>query len=487
MKKMINRRRIIPLVVLAIAAASCLDNSYRGYEEIAEKKFALPLDVHVALGTPFTRGSGAIDSLENFADKEFLVWAFNSDTLNPSTKDTIDYSLPREQDTLNCLIDGYPATIEKGASAIAKWKGGRRFFYPRAELSSVKYDFFAAFLDGIDIQSRDAFSDHIELRAEIDGSNDILTAKAPLPTLNGVPKEYAFSYRSAYEGLIPEFTMNHNTVRIDFVVKPGIASGNTSPVIVDSVILQARPDVVIIPAAKDTSKIGVEFRSDRKKFLHLTDVGGRKLMPDTLRIVDGAQDPVMAKREQKAKTHQLGGGFFVSPENYYLLRMRLHEPEHSEAFQDRGIIEDTVRLVDRTAMFKQGGRYVVNMTIYGERDVYFTVRLVPWAEGGSFVIDPDAESELIELQVVAADIEMAVGETVKIEPRIMINMVPTVLKEVVYSYRSLDRAIASVDSSTGEVTGLSPGETWIMITASRSAVGDLYGGNGIRVIKVKVN
>lgn len=480
---MMNKSKLpISLLSALLLLLGCEDKSYRGYEESFEA-YSPSLTVHVAVGDPsaMTKGTGPMDIVKDFAGKEVHVWAFSRDTL-------ADYTVTREQDTLNCLVDGYPAMLD-GVNTIAKWQGGKKFFYPRLEYSTVKFDFFAAFMDGSEFDVR-RYQDRIELDSSIDGSQDILTAKAKLPVLDTGEKkdtaDYAFSYLSAEKGDIPIFKMDHGTVRIDLVVKPGIVSGNTSRVVVKEATLRSRTDITVIPAAKDTSLIGVRFKDDSPfAALLLTEDDGSRLKEYTLRLIDGA-DPA-ALEKQAAAVHHLGAGFFVSPESRYLLTLLLHEPDHSDGYVDRDPIDNVVRLTAPDAEFRQGNRYVVNMTVFGERDIYYTVSMVPWSTSGSFVIDQDLDSELIEMMIDAPDLELTAGESVTLEPKILMEGLPVTLKGVSFNFESQDSSVASVISDTGVVNAHNPGTTMITIAAVRPPAGDFPGGSGVKTIKVKVD
>ncbi len=476
---------LIWTLAAAALAAGCEDNSYRGYEENYESYFPA-LTVHVAVGDPsaMTRGTGPMDIVKDFAGKEVHVWAFVRDSL-------ADYTVTREQDSLNCLIDGYPAVLD-GVNTIAKWREGRKFYYPRKEYCTVKYDFFAAFLDGAPFQVR-RYEDRIELDAAIDGSRDILTAKAGLPVFeNGEDKQkldtawYAFSYLSAEKGDMPVFTMDHGTVRIDLVLIPGISTGNTSRVVVKEATLRSRTDITVVPAAKDSSLTGVYFKEESPyKALPLTEEDGSALKEYTLRILDSA-DPEAAEK-QAAAVHQLGAGFFVSPEKKYILNMLLHEPDHGEGYTDREPIDNVVRLTSPDATFLQGRRYVVRMTVFGERDIYYTVSLAKWEDSGSFVIDQDADSELIEMMIAADDVTLEVGDTTALSPRIIMGGAPVHRDDVTFSFESLDPDVAGVDESGGEITALAPGTARIVITATRPPAGDFPGSCAVKTIYVTVN
>jgi len=468
--------------VILVALTGCRDDSYRGYEEDFSV-YSPSMAVMVAVGDPsLTKGTGPIDYLEDFTGKEVNVWAFSRDSL-------ADYTYTRSRDSLTCLVDGFPALLD-GMNSVTKWKDNARFYYPKLELSTNKYDFFAAFLDDAEFSTRRS-TDRIELDVKIDGSQDLLISKARLP-LNkiGNVKEYAFSYLSAAEGDIPIFTMHHQLVRLDVMIKPGISVSKVSRVVVCNASLLSRTDAVMTVAAKDSSELKTIFREDSPYAnLALSEDDGSELRPDTLDVIQG--DPMIDSTQalQLERTHRLGAGFFVSPENSYILTITLHEPDHQEGYVDREPIENLVRLKAADKSFLAGNHYVVTMTIYGERDIFYNVTLQPWSNGGGFIIDPDQDSELIEMTIAADDQTLHVGESAQLSPKVILSTngsgVPQDRDDVSYEFESCDPSLVSV-SEEGEVKALAVGETYVIIRASREALGSLDAGVGVKAIKVNV-
>ena len=390
-------KTIIRLLVGAALACACQDNSYRGYEFSAEL-FNHSEPVSVAVGSPrnMSKGTGPVDELEDFAGKEVHVWAFNRDTVN--------YLVDRQTDSLVCLLDGAPAYLT-GVSSYARWRGGRKYYYPNRENTTARFDFFAAFLDleggDIDPANVERYPDSVRVRMKIDGSQDIMVSKAGLPIeIGGDYKDYAFSYLSAEEGDFPIFTMNHTLVKVDLVVRPGITPGKHSRVRVMSASLESLTDATITVASTDSSKLGTRFLNSNRGDLLLTEEGGEPLVPYTMTIIDGDPDddePGGAQYQQTAATHKIGAGFFVAPDTEYILRITLFEPDHDGdgGYEQREPVDNKIALA-RGGGFLPGHRYVVTMTIYGDRDVYTKITLVPWDASGSFILDPDAASELEE-------------------------------------------------------------------------------------------
>ena len=108
---------ISALVLAAMSAVACRDDSYRGYEVLLERQ----REVRVAVGDPtIVRGSGPVDALASLDGKELFVWAFNRDM----------HDFRKGEDNLYCLIDGHAAILD-GSSSLTTWKGDdAEYFYP---------------------------------------------------------------------------------------------------------------------------------------------------------------------------------------------------------------------------------------------------------------------------------------------------------------------------------------------------------------------
>ena len=162
---------------------------------------------------------------------------------------------------------------------------------------------------------------------------------------------------------------------------------------------------------------------------------------------------------------------------------------YGDGILSRQPVEAIVRLASGES-FQQGCRYQVVMTVYGEYAIFMDVQQVPWYSAGLFILDKDADSELIELNVTADDLSLNVGESGTIEPKLLFtsvegDMVVMERDDVAFGFMSQNPGIASVDAETGEVKAVSKGTTHIYVTAIRYDHGEAA-GMGQCAVKVTV-
>ena len=465
-------RNLIRLIISAALLYACTDDSYRGYE-VNFAEYDPPMDVNIAVGDP-TKGTGPKDKYSSLNGREVFVWAMSRDSL-------ADWTIRRTTDSLTCLVDGYPAVLDSNDN-VARWKDGRRFFYPCKEFSTYKFDFFAVYLDGADT-TQYRFPDKVELHTKIDGSQDIMISKARLPIkeADNTPKDYAFSYLSAVDGDYPIFTMNHALVRIDLQVRPGITRGFSRQVVISEATLSSREDAIITVASKNAEGVAVTFPENGSyKDMLLTMDDGSKFVEDTLKTIMGDPNDEETISKQLEMTHKIGSSFFVSSEEQYTLVTTLHELGHADGYVERDPVDNLIRLASREA-FLPGNHYVITMTIYGEFMMVIEVTMEGWENSGSFYRDPDAESEFEDLYIVVpGTINIQPGETTTINPLINVwdgyGYAPVQIPGVNYEFRSQDTSIVEVDAATGEVRAIAAGSTRVEVSATLfTSAGELQG------------
>ena len=366
-------KKVVLILSVILAAASCRDNSYRG-EEVDWGEFYYDEPVRVAVGDPHVKGSGTVDRLQDFAGKLIYVWAFNMD---PETDFTI------EDDNLSCLIDCAPALLDGNVSD-AVWADkdpdghSRRFYYPGMENANLRYNFYAAYLDlpaeATAIPRPKTVSktpDSIVVSQDIDGSQDLMFSQADVPT------DYAFSYISAAKGIYPVFTMNHALVGLDLYIKQGITPYANTTVTVEGARIESLYRADITVAAKDPAQMAATFRPGATRWMNLLEADGTPVIPYTFDIIEG--DPADPEKIALQTSKRLGGSFFLAPQLEYSLRVLMGGDEQ---------VDNIIRLPSG-ASFEAGNKYKVTMTVYGKREAVIEVEPVPWEYAGSFTHDPD--------------------------------------------------------------------------------------------------
>jgi len=390
-----NRGRWHIVLVSAIFVAACFhDDSYRGREHIYAN-YETPLDIKVAVGDPYlaSKGTGPVDSLLNFKNKDILVWAFGRiDTTD------VDYRTTVSADSLLCLMEGKEAELD-GVNSLATWKD-EIAFYPSGENCARKYDFYAAYVDDAVLKAERRGNDLITRDYTIDGSQDLMVSKAQLPiTKESLIDTAAFSYVTALKGEDPVFTMNHCLTRIDLYIRPGVTNVHHY-VRVHEAALRSRTTAKLTVAAKNEAAMCAAFdQDDPYEFLYLSESDGSELEPVLLSTILPDSDQPEEERlstlemQDTVQFHRLGGSFFVSPEKTYKLQMDIRTVDRPEGDVQTINLND-VKLKDSEATFKAGNRYIVYMTIFGSLDVTIHVEMVPWYYAGSFYLDPDADTEI---------------------------------------------------------------------------------------------
>lgn len=378
-------------ILSALALTACVDDSYRGYE-LDYADYPVGYTVQVAIGDPYAvRGTGPKNYIDDLSGNDVLVWAFNREEGTPFT------ATRTATDSLRCLIDGKVATVVAGNS-LTVWKEGT-VYYPSNELVAERYDFYGAFIDDATVLDSHRATDKVQLDIEIDGSQDVMTAKAGLPRSKetGLEKDYAFSYLSAMDGDAPIFTLNHHLTKLDLFVRPGITYGFSNTMTIMGANLETRTQGTLTVAAKDTDQMGMVFRDNSPyKAVLLRNEHGEACEPVTLQTINTydaetgvnryVDDPYLLQLQKEA-TRQLGASFFVAPEKTYILNLAFEDPDPRD-----DPFPNTVRLNSGEA-FLPGHRYQVTMTVYGSYLIDIDCIMVPWLNAGSIWVDKDRQAD----------------------------------------------------------------------------------------------
>lgn len=378
-------------ILSALALTACVDDSYRGYE-LDYADYPVGYTVQVAIGDPYAvRGTGPKNYIDDLSGNDILVWAFNREEGTPFT------ATRTATDSLRCLIDGKEATVVAGNS-LTVWKEGT-VYYPSNELVAERYDFYGAFIDDATVLDSHRATDKVQLDIEIDGSQDVMTAKAGLPRSKetGLEKDYAFSYLSAMDGDAPIFTLNHHLTKLDLFVRPGITYGFSNTMTIMGANLETRTQGTLTVAAKDTDQMGMVFRDNSPyKAVLLRNEHGEACEPVTLQTINTydaetgvnryVDDPYLLQLQKEA-TRQLGASFFVAPEKTYILNLAFEDPDPRD-----DPFPNTVRLNSGEA-FLPGHRYQVTMTVYGSYLIDIDCIMVPWLNAGSIWVDKDRQAD----------------------------------------------------------------------------------------------
>lgn len=188
-----------------------------------------PAAIQIGLGgAVFTRGTGTVGGVSGanvWAGQQFNLYMLKKGTMNLATKNNTDteasaiVSGDSTSAIYNNAVFNAPASGDNGQ---AKAADGSVKYYP----ATGEYDFFAYRLDGAGTDDPTMSATDITVPFTIDGSQDILVAKAiptgpELTTLGGTPY---YSARAARKSVQPQMTFKHLLSRLTFRVAPGNSS-----------------------------------------------------------------------------------------------------------------------------------------------------------------------------------------------------------------------------------------------------------------------
>ena len=383
--------------------AGCLDDSYTGtvfVEEYVEEGALHEIRMTIG-GAEETRGSGVIGDVSSFAGKDFYVYAFNRDTKT-------DYSTVSATDSLRCLVDGSYDDPESlmgrraywnPATEVVEWGAGESpIYYPMGENEGHDFDFFAYYLDNIEPANEDIIrsNDDIKINIEIDGSQDLMSAKAK-PTKAQLEdildkqgevamllqREHCYSYYTASHNLNPNFDFIHHLVKLDFKLVPGGTPGMTKDVTVEKIEIRTKHKATFTVADKyDDNRLGLKFQEDTTR-LALKERDGSEYKPrliSTVNKVGAVTDGIVDDL----------GSLLVAPDvEYYLYIVlgevqgdRVLEGKENEKVIYQGTEEDKIE-------FTAGNEYLITLTIYGQMDVRVSADIGEWDKGGDYEYDYD--------------------------------------------------------------------------------------------------
>ena len=419
-----KRQTLIFMVftLLCLTQMGCHDFSYQGlHDVVVEEEDTNPQKVIMFIGTSTniqylepngtgkddsTKGTGVIGSVEGFTDKSFNIYAFLTRT------QTSTYELTAKEDSLSCLIDGSlddPESIMgrkamwNPESNLIDWTGNSEpVFYPTGEALGLTYDFFAYYVDDMELRNEDFHrtENSVEIDIEIDGSQDIMSAVAVAAEDElwfgtedsreyAYRKECTYSYYTAQLGIHPRFIFKHHLTKLDFRVVPGVTGNMKKDIRVDKVEVCSKHKANFVVAHRNHNHVGNNmgvFFKGEKANLVLKEEDGSEFQGRMLSTVPDAVSAVPIDDF---------ASLLVAPDTEYYIYLTLSEwrdgrqvssSERNEVYVYLGNGTD-----DDMPSFEAGNEYMITMTVHGQMDVDVSVEMVEWEQGGDFNFDFDEE------------------------------------------------------------------------------------------------
>ena len=399
-------RRYLYIFASALLLLSCTDDSYRGTVDI-DGVSDEPMPVIVVVGNPdnmfISKGSGAIDSeTEVWKNAPIYVYSFRKD-MNTS------FDLTSSENPVECLVDGSRDRNGAMSGKMARigeldsyvtWEGPEEaVYYP---FNTEPYDFYAYYIDDMEISDTDfdRTTDEISFPVEIDGSQDLMSAKASLLDEqldnSGYTDEdkanianYAYSAYTAALNIQPVIYFKHHLVRLRFDVYPGFDETTGKKIYVDRIEVRSKTRGVFTVASRSADRMGVDFSGDdrsvgERPLLALKDRGGAELQSVELPY---AEDGIGMENVYEGTPVRIGESLLVAPDTEYQVVLTLTEVlESGRSIQNRSV---TYLRTGSGSSFLPGNQYTVRFAVYGVTEVQTSVTLTPWGDGGSLDIGHD--------------------------------------------------------------------------------------------------
>ena len=398
-------RRVIHILVAAILLCGCVDDSFRGTSDSLYGDDSMEIPVVVALGDPsggIVKGAGAIDNLEEWSGSSIYVYAFAQ---NPD----ISYRTTSSADALDCLVDasrdsrgsvaGKKARLD-ATDSYAIWEHeDAAMTYPSGDNKKWTYDFFAYFVDDIELNSSSVkrYDNAVAVDIEIDGSQDIMSSKAQISNRQlktftereqALIKENQFSYYTAQRNIVPTFVFNHHLVRLEFEIHAGVNLGDTKNLTIHGLEVESRCKASFTVAAKNPEEIGLVFTDDLKT-MPLTEEGGTPLKDDEYVVY------VRPSTSVAPQSFKIGSCLLVAPSVEYDAHIIMSERTSDGVLSVSKARTPLTITYPAGGYFQSGNQYKVKLTVYSANNVSASVEMQPWYHGGDINMDMENDKPIL--------------------------------------------------------------------------------------------
>lgn len=336
-----------------------------------------------------TRGTGTVGGVvdERGNEVEANLWAGQKFYVYMLEKGTVHLAEFSDLTSKDYIYRNDTLIAPTGSGAgLATLADGTNKYFP----STGNYDFWAYHLDNASIGVPVEGTDSIYTSFEIDGTQDIMVAKAAPSSseiaLLGAKPDAFYSAYAARRNVQPNLSFKHLLSRLKFKMLAGNASTAESVKITGITVKSKTTGTLTIAYAGETEKEQIWFTpGQEKKELKLMQraAGSDNNTPLVdLETVDLQVDASV----------EVGEALLVAPDNDYELTIYFTQDFGADGGVKPFKVTDTIRTPSK-APFLSGHSYNVTVTIYEFIGVEISTELVPWTEDSDSNIDMDLSDE----------------------------------------------------------------------------------------------
>lgn len=253
---------------------------------------------------------------------------------------------------------------------------------------NTTYDFYGYYVGTATVEEPVMTATSVSVNVTIDGSQDIMLAKADQATdvaeteIAAYP-ERAYSAYSARKGIKPTLKFYHQLARFEFKVVAGAESavaGNETAVSVTGIsILDTQNAGTLTVVGENRAFVGT---GEANATLALAGIAEGGVAPATVKGAEGESTLV-------GESLMVVPGATSYKMQYVLAQNGVNAAPAEITLDINKFGDDAVA----AGAFLAGYKYVVTLTVYSLEQVEITAKLEPWTDGGSFGYDPDEDWE----------------------------------------------------------------------------------------------
>ena len=347
----------------------------------------VPISIGTSVTSTKTRGAGTVggiaDNANVWSGQKVYVYMVNKGT-SILAADSTDKKPIYENAALT--------TPSNSVTGEAARTDGTICYYPAKGI----FDFWGYYIDNAATGPtvNDNKNDSIFVPFKIDGSQDLMTAKAT-PSKEDSSKTNAdscYSAHAARRSVQPNLTFKHQLTRLTFSISANSAkeADPNTGVNVDSikVLTKRSGKLVIIPTNKKMTEGYIVYDDNQNlDFVNLKDRTSKDMTDNLTKLVSTKPDATGSKA--------LGEALLVAPADSMTFVIFCSQNVQTSTSSTELSLKSFVysaKVAGPQAgggIFEKGKSYNVNIEIYGLEQIKINTTLEAWKDGGSISIDED--------------------------------------------------------------------------------------------------
>lgn len=363
----------------------------------------VPINIGVTSLKTLTRGTGTVGAVGGDQGKNY----WNAEKINVFMvkKNTTEIAEFDDGTTKTTIFDNAvfttPSNDQDPENILAVAEAGVKY-YP----GQNNFDFWGYRLDGAQLpdENGDDYTktdEEISIRFAIDGSQDVMVAKADLndeqkedfARQDGVGEAKKDNYYSAFaarHGVQPTLNFKHLLTRLTFNVKAGKEEVVDNNVEVVGIRVKSKytGKLVAVYTGNTYDEGQIVFDEDMENL----SLQQRDENSDNLKALEPVA--VTYSEDVNAPGLSVGEALLVAPQDDYEIQIVLQQPNKTNS--EKVPYTYTMKKVttDSKLPFVAGTSYNITFIVYGLQEVKVTTTLEPWKEGDTIApITPEDEDE----------------------------------------------------------------------------------------------